>query len=766
MSNLSDLFRTIIRYPAFDNSKWGDPMEQKTYYAKSARMDGSRPTVAQHVDAVAERAAAYGAEAGISGEARLAGLMHDFGKYSEAFQDVLRGARQNIDHAACGAAALWYRWGGKPRGCQRAVIEAVNGHHAGLKDYDSLGALLRASFEGQPYLTVNDGKTPALSGKAEYGRAIRCFQADHPGEPLDCPKEIPGEPGNLETMLYTRMLFSCLVDADYSVSAWEDDRDYFRNTDAPPLDAGDCLERLYAFRENIRSHSTADPGVNRIRDLVFDKCGACGGAAPGGLFTLTAPTGTGKTLALLHFALRHALANGKRRIIIVLPFLTLAEQNAAAYGKIMPDVLTDHSQSRLGEEMREFTAKWNVPFLITTSVKFFETLFAKAPSDCRKLHNLARSVVVFDEAQSLPPQLTGATLQAVNELCARYQMTMVFSTATQPDFDAIPGLGWKPREILPENPALYEQLRRVEVDWRLNGRIPPEDIAGEMLERESVCGIFNLRRHARTVFERLREEDPESAFLISTDLCPAHRTWVVEQIRGRLAAGKPCRVAATQCIEAGVDLDFRVLYRALAPLDSVIQAAGRCNRNGGLDRGRVVVFEPDDRRLYPDNWYQNAANLVKSLVQSGGVDINDPGDIKRYYSRLFAGARDKKELTKALAGRDFEAVDRHYRLIPDGGEKLIVPYAGLRVEYDVLRAELQKNGITPGLMKQAAPLTITVFDKGDLERFAEPVLLRTRGSRECTPSGCWLLRAQYEECYTDHGGLKLPDTVCSQDFTY
>lgn len=732
-------------------------MDKNVYYAKSERSDGSKPTVAAHLDAVANQAAEYGEAAGISEQARLAGLLHDFGKYSEAFQDVLQGLRQNVDHACCGASILWRWWKGKPLGCQQSIIEAINGHHAGLKDYGSLEQLLRASFEGKPYLTINDFKTPALNGQLAYKNALNQFQKDHPQERFSVPKwTLPEGAGNLETMLYSRMLFSCLVDADYSVSAWEDDPDYFQNSAAPSLDAEECLKRLYAFCDGIRSNSSADAGVNQIRDQVFRQCGECGEHAPGGLFTLTAPTGTGKTLALLHFALRHALAAGKQRIIIVLPFLTLAEQNAATYGKIMPSVLIDHSQSRLGEEMREFTAKWNMPFIITTSVKFFETLFAKAPSDCRKLHNLAQSVVIFDEAQSLPPELTGATLKAVNELCARYQMTMVFSTATQPDYDAVPDLSWKPHEILPDNAALYDRLRRVEVDWRLKERIPLENISREMLEQNNVCGIFNLRRHARTVFEQLYSEDPESAFLISTDLCPAHRTRVVEIIRTRLAEGKPCRVAATQCIEAGVDLDFQLLYRALAPLDSIIQAAGRCNRNGKLGKGQVIVFEPEDLMLYPDDWYQNAANLVGQMVQCGNVDIHDPHDISRYYGRLFAEVRGKTALTKAIRDRNFEEVDKQYRLIPDAGEKLIVPYSGMWAEYTTIRRELLTNGITPGLMKQAAPLTITVFDKGDLDQYAEKIFVREKGHTGNTASGYWLLRTQYESCYSDSGGLKLP----------
>lgn len=732
-------------------------MEPKIYYAKSKRANGTQPTVAQHIGAVAKLAFEFGEPIGIGEPARLAGLMHDFGKYSYAFQQVLQNQRHYVDHASSSAVMLWQCWKAPSDSAGRSVIEAVNGHHFGLVGSGELYPLLRQSLLGDKYLTVNGGKTPALNGKEEYAQAALQFRRDYPGERLPKPSwDLPSNVGNLETMLYTRMLFSCLVDADYSVSAWEDDPEYFQNTEAPPADFRICLEKLYAFRDKIRSNSNANSDLNKMRNLVFDQCGRCGEKEPSGLFTLTAPTGTGKTLALLHFALRHALATGKQRIIIVLPFLTLAEQNALTYQQILPSVLIDHSQSRLPEEMREFTAKWNSPFIITTSVKFFETLFSEKPSDCRKLHNLAQSIVVFDEAQSLPPHLTGATINAVKELCLRYQMTMVFSTATQPDFDAIPNLDWKPREILPDNATLYRQLQRVNVQWELNDKIPPEEIASRMLAEQSVCSILNLRRHARMVFDILHESDPDSAFLISTDLCPAHRTEIVRQIHQRLAQGKPCRVAATQCIEAGVDLDFPILYRALAPLDSIIQAAGRCNRNGKLHRGQVIVFEPDDKRPYPDAWYQNAASIVAELLSSGSLDISDPGDINRYYKRLFSDAMDKPELTAAIQSRDYQKVGEQYRLIPDAGEKVIVPYSGLYTEYVQLKEELLEHGITPGLMKRAAPLTITVFDKGNLVTYAERIMVRCNGHTSDSASGYWILREQYEKCYSESGGLFLP----------
>ena len=726
------------------------------YYAKSKRQDGSQPTVEEHLDAVSAQAALYGDEVGMREQARVAGLGHDLGKCGERFQKVLKHELQNIDHAVSSATILYRIFGKSPHAAQRTVIEAVNGHHDGLRDFETVKGLLQDSLCGQQQsLTTEERKTPSLHGREEYQKAVSYFMETHRIENLKVPKwDVQKE--NLESMLCTRMLFSCLVDADYSVSAWEDDKTYFDATKSPELDTAAGLDALYTYCDGIRRNSKANASVNAIRNQVFEVCGDCGEREPAGLFTLTAPTGTGKTLALLHFALRHARATGKRRIIIVLPFLTLAEQNAAVYEKIMPSVLEDHSQSRLGEEMQEFASKWNMPFIITTSVKFFESLFASKPTDCRKLHNLAQSVVIFDEAHSLPPHLTCATVKTINELCERYQVSMVFSTATQPNFDAIPDMSWKPREILPNHGMYYNNLRRVAVDWRLRNRTPLTAIAEEMLEQTSVCGIFNLRRHAREVFDKLYACDPESTFLISTDLCPAHRLQIVEQIRKRLAEGKSCRVAATQCIEAGVDLDFEVLYRALAPLDAIIQAAGRCNRNG-KQLGRVIVFEPDDRRQYPDDWYCNAAELVKRLSLKQDIDINDPKHTQEYYSELFQDVRDAQPLTKAIRERNYTQVDHLYRLISAEGEKLIVPYAGMLVEYRSVCTELKEHGITPGLMKAAAPFTITVFDQGNLKDFAEPVYFRKNRNQECVPSGYWILRAQYEKCYTEDGGFKLPE---------
>lgn len=730
--------------------------EISEYYAKSANSGGHRETVKEHLQKVAALAREYGEPFGLGIAAELAGQVHDFGKYSRAFQDVLRGTQTGIDHAVGGACYL-ENCCKKNIGRAYPIIEAVNGHHDGLLSYEAIKGALHAIINGKPEQNPNARKTPSIGNTLQLMEANNTFRADFPGFRPPAPGSLPALPsGNPESMLYTRMLFSCLVDADYTASAMNDDESYADHAEDDLFDPQALLEKLYAYRDDIRKKSTADESLNKYRNLVFDQCGKMGDE-PEGLYTLTAPTGTGKTLALLNFALRHCLKHGKKRIIIVLPFLTLAEQNAAVYSEIIPNLLIDHSQSELPEDARELAARWSAPVIITTSVRFFESLFSNRPTVCRKLHNIANSVVVFDEAQSLPANLASATICAVNELCRRYHTTMVFSTATQPDFSALKNMEWNPREIVPQNAEMFKALQRVNVEWRLESDIPLGTVAVEMSRLDSVCVVVNLRRHAREIADILYASCPdETVFFLTTDLCPAHRSRQVESIKHRLAHGLPCRVVATQCIEAGVDLDFGVMYRALAPLDAIVQAAGRCNRNGRDTRGRVVIFCPDDEK-YPDNWYKQAAIKVREMRPADAdFSICDPETIREYYRRLFDGAYDKEELKKALEKRSFIETAEQYRLISGEGAKVIVPYPAERERFERIAKQLREHGVTKALLKEAAPITVNCFDKA-LETYAEEIPFARRGAGPvCDKSNIFLIRPQYEDVYTPQFGLRFP----------
>lgn len=739
----------------------------RKYYAKSVLLNGKQPTVQDHLIKVSEKAKEYGQMIDCGEKAELAGLFHDFGKYSQDFSDVLTGKKTHVDHAIGGAAYLYclYSKTKYAQACE-PVIEAIYGHHDGLEAFGIIKDRLKDSLQNNRKIENSAGKHASLAGETEYGIAQRAFNTDFPGRKLPllqpyCSHECP----EVEKMLFTRMLFSCLVDADHSISASDENDAYFDQTESAPFTPEVWLEKLYEYRDALRKGSRANADLNALRDQVFEDCGKAGEGEEG-LYTLTAPTGTGKTLALLHFALRHSIFANKKRTIVVLPYLTLTEQSATEYSKIIPDILLDHSQSDLPDDKHELAAKWSAPFIITTSVRFFETLFRHKPQDLRKLHNIANSVILFDEAQSLPADVTIPTLFAVKELCRQYHCTVLFSTATQPDFQSISRLNWQPCEILPKHKCLYDKLRRTKVEWLLDKPVPLTEIASEMAQEKSVCAIVNTRDHARKLYKALKQFcAADEIFFLTTDLCAADRLKRIEVIRERLSNKLPCRVVSTQCIEAGVDLDFGKLYRALAPLESIIQAAGRCNRNGIATLGTVVVFLPDEEgSLYPGKWYETAAKIVARMVSDGETDIHDTDLIRAYYSNLFTGLhtndltdpKSKGRLAEAIRNYDYPEVSNEYRLISDGGNQVIVPSVEHPEAYESVRAELQGGVITHKLMKQAAPVSVNSYSK-DLDTWAEKLYYTHNGVLEA--SGWYILREQYRDRYTADMGLQLGDEV-------
>ena len=731
--------------------------KNELYYAKSKREDGTQELLYNHLKKVSEMAGKFGAQIDNKRAAELCGKLHDFGKYSESFKGVLEGKCTHIDHAFCGAAFLFCLLVEKMVSSgYRAVIEAINGHHDGLIGYDYLETYLKHSLLEDKPVVCNGGKNAALAGQKQYKQASKAFFNDFPEfllKDMKIEKVQKREEINesIYSMLHTRMLFSCLVDADYTVSSEKELQ--------KPLnfETAQYLNRLYEYRKELKKDGKGAEKVNKIRDLLFERCGEAGELKEG-LFTLTAPTGTGKTLALLHFALRHAVKYEKKRIILVLPFLALTEQSYEVYSKIIPEILQDHSQSELDDRQREFAERWESPFIITTSVKFFQTLFAQKPTDCRKLHNIANSIILFDEAQSLPSNLLSATLNAVNTLCARYHCTMIFSTATQPEFKYIQGVSWMPTEIVPEYSIMYEKLKRTQVEWMVERQISLRNIAQEMQQEENVCVIVNLRRHAAELFKFLKSDncDSEELFFLTTDLCPKHRSEIIRKVKERQSKGLPCKVVSTQCIEAGVDLDFDVLYRALAPLEAIIQASGRCNRSGNQKVGRVIVFEPKvEGSLYPpDRWYQNAAIVVKEILSRESIDINDPKCISNYYEILFSEyAKDKVALTEAIEERNYEKIAKEYKLIENQGKKVIVPFNKSMPLYRNVREEMLNGNLTPGLVKCAAKITVNTFEK-DIEKYCEQIYYFDRRRKQKVESEYYVLRMQYEYMYREDMGLQ------------
>lgn len=743
------------------------------YFAKSPSKDGHQETVKEHLEKVSELAETFGTPLGIPNAARISGILHDFGKYSQKFQNVLKGTEHHVDHAMPGAAFLISAR--IPQGIFetsfRPIVESINGHHDGLRPLDEIEGDLKEVLRKSPTHEIgNAGKHCSIPNQAAFMEAYSAMNADFPNLlkklALQSVEKQPKSENDVDQMLFTRMLFSCLVDADYSASATIDDPDYMNRSKGEELDILNAEQKLDKYMAQIKSTSTANTIVDQVRNELYQDCDDAG-ETEDLLYTATAPTGAGKTLALMRFALSKCKTHGFKRIIVVLPFLSLAEQTEHEYRHIIPDLLVDHSQAHLDETQRDLTERWDTPCIITTSVNFFESLFAWRGPDCRKLHNIANSVVIFDEAQSLPSELTQTTVQAIHSLCRRFHTCVVLSTATQPDYGKINGVDWNPKEIVKNPESLYARMKRTEVEWRLEHPISLDEIATETLPLNQCCVIVNIRAHAKQILSNWGESD--DTFLISTDLCPEHRKAVLSEVRRRLDDGLPCKVVATQCIEAGISIDFPVMYRALAPLPSIAQAAGRCNRHGKLPHlGKVVVFEPiplEDNgkanRIYPGDWYQKASLVTKELFLdkgSNGMDIDDPKIINDYYARLFMDQHDKKELLSAIHNLSYENAEKHYKLINQSGAQIIVPYTeGNASEFQTIRAAVVKGTVSKKLLASTNGITVSSFVPKDIsDDVCEPILMWNPHLNEMVPTGKYIVRAGKESVYDTKTGLTFP----------
>lgn len=721
----------------------------KAYYAHSENGKGEKEELYKHLTKTANLAKGYAANFGEEVAGNWLGTFHDAGKASDLFQGVLDQSEHNVNHAAAGACML---------NGYKLLARVIYAHHDGLQWF--IDDELNNSYSGKSENDSFTGKRFAVLGKEQYDMVLSYIR-ENVGMPKDKPvlkKDTASFYKNLPEMLHCRMLLSCLCDADYTATASHKDEDILEKAEDIALDAKTVLENLSSYRDKIIAGSSADSELNDIRNTVYESCIKAAELEPG-MFTLTAPTGTGKTLALLAFAARHAQKYDKRRIIIVLPFLSIISQNAKTYRDIYDNVLEAHSMASYGDDddLKLLADRWNSPIVITTSVKFFETFFKSRPSDMRYLHSITNSVVVFDEAQSIPAELMGTTIETMRALCETFNSTVLFSTATQPAFDIRKDIAFKSREVIDCPDDLYDKTRRVEVDWDIDKNTPFEQIVEEMAGYTSVCCVLNRKDHTHKLFDLLKEICSEDeCFHISTDMCKSHRDKVIEEIKERLEKEVPCRLVSTSCIEAGVDLDFKVMYRALAPLDSIVQCAGRCNRNG-KDKGIMKVFIPDEDKLYPVRFIENGALKVKLLMKRHPIDICDPKHIHEYYEMLMTDNNydhDKKELTDAINDRDFQAVERSYRFIPRSGVNVLVPYEDERKLFDELTAEARTKGISKDWMRRAAPITVTSYREDKLKDLAEQCHINTRHGD--MPVNGWYILLD-DKFYDNYSGLLFDD---------
>jgi CRISPR-associated endonuclease/helicase Cas3 len=733
------------------------------YYAHSATRREDWEPLAEHLAAVAGLAARFAEPFGAAEEARFAGLLHDLGKYSDTFTRRLEGGPSGLDHWSAGAWAALER----ARNDGVAAALAIHGHHVGLGVCD--GAFLRGLDPAA--LAVRHPLGLCLTER-DVGALLGRLAADGLSLPPSAPSLLDAQAPDVAAMLDVRMLFSALVDADYLATeahfAGEAAGEKRWRPAGEALAPEAALADLLAAAAALGRESAAAPEVLALRADLLAACLAAAELTPG-LFTLSAPTGGGKTLAMLAFALAHAARHGLRRVIVALPYVSILEQTAGVYRRLLAPrfgpgcVLEHHSLAGTrevggrrepdGESAAELRRRllaenWDAPLVVTTTVQLLESLFGHRPRACRKLHRLAGSVVLLDEAQTLPVELVVPTLAALARLAARYGSTVVFATATQPAFDQLDrevrrlaGVGWAPREIAPAGLGLFSRVRRTGTAWRVAAPLAWEELAREVGGRSRALVVVNLKRHAAELARLLATSRGDDLFHLSTNLCPAHRERVLAAVRGRLDAGAPCLLVATQCVEAGVDVDFPAVYRALAPLDSIAQAAGRCNRHDLLGRlGEVVVFRPADEG-YPPGGYGRAARLTATLLAQRGeaaMDLQSPALFREYYRQLYEligvgeeEAGRAKELRRAIGGRDFPEVARRYRLIDKDAVEVLVPYDG--DAFAALSAELEREGhLTAGWVRRARPHAVSLYRPGEddsVRAILDPVPL-ARGAKD------------------------------------
>ncbi len=631
------------------------------YYAHIAE-DGRKQTVDEHLHGTAHRAAAFADEFGSKAHGYLAGISHDIGKFSDGFQRRLQGGPK-VDHSSAGAvecAAI----GADLIGC------SVMGHHGGLPDYGNLSS---------------DGR-----GDSTYiGRLRKAIDhrfKSYPGWKGELPK-IPPEPtfngDQYARSLWCRMLYSCLVDADFlDTEAFMSDGAVVRSVYD---EMGSLLERFGAYIEQWKNPTTE---LNRIRCNILQSA-IRAGASDKGLFSLTVPTGGGKTVALLAFALNHAVRHGMKRIIYVIPYTSIIEQNAEVFRRILgsENVVEHHSEAEILTDVDYSTGKtvgalatenWDAPIIVTTAVQFFESLYSNKPSRCRKLHNIANSVIVFDEAQMIPTYHLRPCVAAIANLTAHFNVTAVLCTATQPvlgDLFAEYAPSLEIREICNEVVGTFETLRRV--TYRNAGELTVDELSRQLSEQKQVLCIVNTRKRAQEIYQRLPSN---GSFHLSTLMYPKHRQETLRQIRELLKDGKPCRVVSTSLIEAGVDVDFPFVYRELSGLDSVVQAAGRCNREGkrSASDSVVTVFESD--LAVPKLLKVNIGAAKEALSV-----FDDPGSlqaIERYFSAyrsLIGSGTDKsnavKHLSVGIAGClfPFKTVAEAFHMIDSETKTVYIP---------------------------------------------------------------------------------------------
>ncbi len=743
------------------------PSANDTYLAHARQTEQGNwieHSLEEHLQQVGTLAAAFASAFGGQHWSTLGGLWHDLGKYRPAFQGYIRRASGydpeahieqgagRVVHSEAGAVHA-INWN---KGAGQFLAYIIAGHHSGLPDWDKAEA----------------GEA-SLSNRLARARRERHLEEALGAEIPDCikapelakllmPKPLGGADG---LHLWLRMLFSCLVDADFL------DTERFMNpgrAQARELSWSMTeLKRQFDDYIAIKAEKAQPTPVNLHRAAILRDCRLAAEEMPG-IFTLTVPTGGGKTLSGMAFALEHAVKFQKQRVIVAIPYTSIIEQTAEQYRDIFGDAVLEHhsnldpdKEAKEDSRTRLATENWDMPIVVTTNVQLLESLFAARTSRCRKLHNLVNSVILIDEAQLLPPDFLQPVLDTLRLLTEHYGVTLMLSTATQPALATVKdsfgstqlrGLDAK-REIISDVDGLFAAMNRVEVHKPESFLVRRDwvSLASELEQYPSVLVIVNSRRDARELHQLL----PPDTVHLSALMCGEHRSKVIADIKSRLKAGEPVRVVSTQLVEAGVDLDFPVVYRAMAGLDSIAQAAGRCNREGKLEKGKVVVFMPPKSPakgllLYGEQatravWHGQESNLLSHQL------------FDSYFHQYFAQESPDKHQILPLLTQDarlgaiqFRTAAARFQLISDAGVAVLVPYGKKGFK---LLDQLRYQGPERWLMRKLQRLSVNLYEN-------EFKALVGIGAVEQLHPGIWGVCVT--NAYDEQLGLLSADALCSR----
>lgn len=730
---------------------------QKMIYYAHSRKDRDQSEwqfLLDHLTNTAGLAEKFGQDAEISELARVAALFHDMGKYSKAFQARLNGSGHIVDHATAGARTIreLFRKDQLETTLSTMLAYCIAGHHTGLPDYGD-----SSDVDGDGTLLAR-----VLKKRLEDFSAFQS-ELDITSVVLK-PRRVKTSNEGFSIAFLTRMIFSVLVDADFQ------DTESFACQGEKPRGGHASIEEL-CVTFNAAMQKFADPqnDIDRKRTETLKACMEKTDSEQG-FFTLTVPTGGGKTLASMAFALNHAAKHGLKRVIYVIPFTSIIEQNAAVFKDHLGEsnVLEHHSNfdwkkgdkpdaESVDYEARDVLDKlklasenWDIPIVVTTNVQFFESLFANKSSRCRKLHNLAKSVIILDEAQILPREYLDPCMLAIKELVVNYGVSAVFCTATQPALNQrLPNTHFT--ELAPDPQALFNFYKRVRVTNL--GRTPDAELLGKLKTHPQVLCIVNTRRHAKGLFDQL---ESEGNFHLSTLMCPTHRKEVLSDIRERLRTGQPCRLISTQVMEAGIDVDFAVGFRALAGLDSIIQAAGRVNREMKRGVSDMYIFDPETPFIKKTpTFIKQGAAIAESILRDFADCLDSKQAIESYFNFLYSvqgkAAFDVKHiLSRFDNGLEFEfkkAAD-DFRMIDNNTVAIVIPYNN---EAKQLLEQAKYHPYPFSFARQLQMYTVNIYEN-EFEK------LRSKGVIETVNETYQALpEASMHKFYDENTGLVLPE---------